>query len=515
MNNVLIKISRSIFFAGLAINVAACSSNAPAPVTVATETASPNTNRALSEGNETEQTIKSILDQLNIQPVPSNPAPILSPITPSDSSAVVWTLDTNSAPLTPKSNVIIPENIATENGDSSLAADALAAAFALIRQSTGISDALIKPTDAPTALIHKSTGGIRAAMLLPLNGTAKDIGTDMRRGAELAIFTLGNTDIDLTFHDTAGDIDQAMGDAISQGADIIIGPLFANNAMQIKPAAALANIPVLSFSNDSTAHGGGVWLIGQTPEQEIETVLNHALENLSPIDGAGRRQLAIAIITQDNAYGARVSQHAIKIIRGQAGIYAEQLTLEQPVLDDEKSLRQSIKGLTKWLPSSSGGASVGARRLPNFDIVLIAGDAGFSLRVAPVLSWYDLDSKIVQYLGTSVWDSAAILQEPSLIGGWFAQLPSDRSDGFSSIWQSVHQTRASKYAILAFDAVAMASTLDRASPDLLKQSLINDAGFSGFSGVFHLKPDGATLRSLEIRSITNNGFEVIAPPSIL
>jgi ABC-type branched-subunit amino acid transport system substrate-binding protein len=440
--------------------------------------------------------------------------------TEGDDSSVVWTTSTEFDEAQSTFG-LAPEALARETAkaqstsepgpeaphpaerDPLLAADALAAAFALIRQSTDINDALIQDKDVPLIKISKPPEAIRAAMLMPLDGAAKNIGDDMRGGAEQAIFVLGNDKIDLTFHDTSQGADRAMAGAIDQKADVIIGPLFAADTAKVRSIASRQNIPVLSFSNDSAVIGKDVWLIGQTPEQEIETVLGRALKVIKPLAASGRRHLSVAIIAESNEYGVRISNRAIDILAQHDGVSSQLLTLDKAVLADEKALREAIKNLTKWLPPASDDTI----KPPEFDIVLIAGGASFSLQVAPVLSWYDLDPKQVQYLGTSTWNSHIILQEPSLNGGWFAHLPP--SEKFSAIWSDIHQREASPYAVMAFDAVMLVSTLDPASSAELRSSLTSDLGFSGFSGIFKFNPDGTTLRQLEIRAITPNGYEVV------
>ena len=447
----------------------------------------------------------------------SNLKPSVSEDPPPNS--VIWTLDSQS-PLKPPANsevtiknrplasgqATIPA-IIPEGQDPSLAVDALAAAFAMIRQSAKLDDELIQPETTPTAIISKNPSVLRAAVLMPLEGLAETIGRDMRRGAELAVFTLGNQDIDLTFHDTSRDVVKSAQNAIAQGADVIIGPLFSENTRRVRPMAAAAGIPVLSFSNDSTIAGGGVWLMGQTPEQDVDTVLRKALAEVEPIDPKARNVPHMAIIAENNDYGQRVSQYAISVLSEKALATADLLTLSPDVLNDEKALKQSIKNLTGWLPASSEGVV----KTPKYDMVLIAGNVPFSLRVAPVLSWYDLNPEEVQYLGTSTWNTAAILQEPSLMQGWFADAPQANHDRFQQIWLDHFDQPASKHAILAFDAVAMASTLNASSPDTLTASLTNNQGFSGFSGLFRLNLDGRNTRLLEIRQIAANQAEVIVP----
>lgn len=488
------------------------------PTLEITENVESNENISLDE--ERAQTIQAIIDQLKQRDqqdnatTDDNDEPISEGLTSSQlrsenpvtenletEDKVIWSIDTGQRQDAPV------ETLIPEGSDPSLAAEALAAAFALVRDHTEISDTLVKEEGTPIEVISKPQGGVRAAVLVPLDGRAAAIGQEMQRGAELAIFTLGNSNIDLTFHDTSSGINSAMNAAMMQNPDIIIGPLFAENTKAAKPIAQIADVPILSFSNDSAVAGQNTWLISQTPEQEIETVLRHALQTITPIQDAERDLLSVGLIVQDSLYGNRISRHAIDVLTSDGGVTAEMLTLNKDVLADENTLRQSIKNLTKWIPPSSEGEE----RPPRFDIVIIAGDVSFGLRVAPVLSWYDLDPAKVKYLGTSQWTTAAILQEPSLNGGWFASQPSAQADQFQSLWSVTNQGRASKYAMMAFDAVALVSTLSPDHPQGITGALTSNPGFNGFSGAFKLAPFGQNTRQLEIREINSGSFDVIVP----
>ena len=488
------------------------------PTLEITENVESNENISLDE--ERAQTIQAIIDQLKQRDqqdnatTDDNDEPISEGLTSSQlrsenpvtenletEDKVIWSIDTGQRQDAPV------ETLIPEGSDPSLAAEALAAAFALVRDHTEISDTLVKEEGTPIEVISKPQGGVRAAVLVPLDGRAAAIGQEMQRGAELAIFTLGNPNIDLTFHDTSSGINSAMNAAMMQNPDIIIGPLFAENTKAAKPIAQIADVPILSFSNDSAVAGQNTWLISQTPEQEIETVLRHALQTITPIQDAERDLLSVGLIVQDSLYGNRISRHAIDVLTSDGGVTAEMLTLNKDVLADENTLRQSIKNLTKWIPPSSEGEE----RPPRFDIVIIAGDVSFGLRVAPVLSWYDLDPAKVKYLGTSQWTTAAILQEPSLNGGWFASQPSAQADQFQSLWSVTNQGRASKYAMMAFDAVALVSTLSPDHPQGITGALTSNPGFNGFSGAFKLAPFGQNTRQLEIREINSGSFDVIVP----
>ena len=535
MTGKTIGASKTILMASVFM-LSACGDNPPpvvtAPKPVAkTETVSAEKTEAPSppapaisistyEGDETppEETIASIIAQLKLTRPDSaqkddtseiSKALTRSTLTPSVPAApppnnVIWNLDTDQddGNKDDTDRAIIPEG-----QDPSLAADALAAAFAMIKNSAKIDDQVILPESAATTVVSKNETTLRAAVLLPLSGPAQKIGVDIRRGAELAIFTLDNPNIDLTFHDTSQDVAGAVTAAIEQKANLIIGPLFSENARKARPLAAMANMPILTFSNDSTVAGQGVWLIGQTPEKDIETVLTKALSEIKPIDEEARALPNLVIIAQDNDYGTRITQSAISLLRNQGGATADLLVINDDVLMDEKSLRQSIKNLTGWLPPSS----TGERKLPKYDMVLLAGHDAFSLRVAPVLSWYDLDPEQVLFIGPSSWNNAAILQEPSLKNGWFADVPQDNQNRFQQIWKDHFNEPASKPAILAFDAIALASTLDHDDSQMMIANLTQDQGFSGFSGMFRFHQDGTNTRLLEIRQINDQDTGVVFP----
>ncbi len=440
-----------------------------------------------------------------------SPPPVVSPLVnsedrpPADAPAVI-------APSLPPALADLPaasDSISDFGSDSSndlespLARDALLAAFSMIRDSADLSDDFIdRERSQPKATIKKDNS-IRAAILIPMTGPAKTIGEDLQRVANLAVFTLQNKNINLTFYDTGAGVENAMAAALSQQVDVIIGPLFAEDTKRVKGLALAANIPMLSLSNDRSVAGSGVWVLGQTPEQEVAAVLAFALDRVTPIGGSGMPSLMI--VTQESEYGQRMGQYAADFIRESGKTSADILTLSDDILNNEAALRRAIRRQVKWVKSTQDKINV-----PYYDMVLIAGDVPFSLRVSPVLSWYDLDSERVQYLGSSLWNRPAILQEPSLVGGWFAGAPSPHYKRFQKIWKRIFPQSPSLHAVLIFDAIAMVSASDYSTPELLRQSLINPDGFIGFGGRFKLLADGNNIRSLEIREIKPNAAEIIA-----
>ena len=105
--------------------------------------------------------------------------------------------------------------------DPSLASEALEAAFAMLaRREQGLpAEGFLMPKKAP--------GIMRIALLVPTSGAHNVLGSELQRGAELALFSLRNRQVELLVFDTAGDgADMAAREAVQAEADIIVGPLF-------------------------------------------------------------------------------------------------------------------------------------------------------------------------------------------------------------------------------------------------------------------------------------------------
>lgn len=105
---------------------------------------------------------------------------------------------------------------------------------------------------------------VRIGMLLPFNnGSAatRALAASMMKSAELAIFDAGNPDILLLTADE-GSTPEASAEAartlLAQGAEIIVGPLFAQATEAVGPIARDHGVPVISFSTDRHVAGNGV-----------------------------------------------------------------------------------------------------------------------------------------------------------------------------------------------------------------------------------------------------------------
>ena len=80
-----------------------------------------------------------------------------------------------------------------------------------------------------------STGAVKVALLLPLTGSGNtpSVAKALKQAAELALFDFDNPSVSLVPKDTRGTPDGARAaaeSAIQDGAELIIGPLFARRS---------------------------------------------------------------------------------------------------------------------------------------------------------------------------------------------------------------------------------------------------------------------------------------------
>ena len=349
------------------------------------------------------------------------------------------------------------------------------------------------PAPAPARFPQKNSEIQRAAVLLPLTGAYRQLGADLQKAINLAVISLNRPQFEVIFVDTGADADAAVRgaeEAVAAGADVFIGPLFSDQTAAIAPIVHAHDIPVLSFSNHSPNPLPNVWILGQQPEQELEAVLNYGLASLTAIDGIARQDIRVAVVVDDSVYGHNLRDFSLDYLQAAGVSRISRLLLDDAVLDDEAELRASIRQFAQWSEEEP---------TPIFDMVIICGDADFTLRVAPVLVWHDLDPASIRFIGSSQWSRVETINEPSLEGGLYAAVPNARHARFQSIWQRYFNSPAHALLPLGFDAVAVASLLT--ADKTPEEVFLRPTGFAGFSGVFRLYADGSNRRQFEVRVI--------------
>ena len=407
---------------------------------------------------------------------------------------IIWNLETAQKDKTAAQSDMAQNApdaaVALVGPDESLASDALEAAFAMIANRNPLA------AQQGFTLPRKPAAITRVGLLIPTSGVNGQLGMELQRGAELALFSMGDTTIELLVFDTAGGprAEEAARAALAAEVDIIIGPLFSRSVVAARAIAGTRNVPMLSLSNNLDVADRTSWLLGYMPEQQIELLLGHALT-------AGHTR--IAILAEQSPFGRRLATHALRRLK-QLGMTPEVVqTLSPAQLASEDQLKAAIQTFTGYEPPAEDEEAPAFADLPppRFEAVVFAGGAEFALRTAPVLAYYDAGSERVLYLGNAQWNQRRLLMEPSLHGALFASRPTDQDEKFNGLWTDIWDSRPGSLARLSFDAMAMITVAAKTRPRRWRSSLVANSGFNGFSGAYRLLPDGSNRRAFELRQI--------------
>jgi ABC-type branched-subunit amino acid transport system substrate-binding protein len=124
-------------------------------------------------------------------------------------------------------------------------------------------------------------GKVRVGLILPLTapGGGGVAGASFKNAAEMAVAEYSGSTVQLLIHDDKGTPDggrEAAQQALSEGAEIIVGPLFAPSVQAVGQVAKAAGKPVIAFSTDANVASKGVYLLSFMPESDVDTILEFA-----------------------------------------------------------------------------------------------------------------------------------------------------------------------------------------------------------------------------------------------
>ena len=116
----------------------------------------------------------------------------------------------------------------------------------------------------------------RVALLVPQTGPDAAVGESIANATTMAILDSRSDRVRITIYDTGAGAAAAAQQAIAEGNKLILGPLLADDVRAVAPIASAANVPLISFSNDSSVAGNGTYLLGFEPGQSVNRVVAYA-----------------------------------------------------------------------------------------------------------------------------------------------------------------------------------------------------------------------------------------------
>jgi len=329
------------------------------------------------------------------------------------------------------------------------------------------------------------TGPTRVALLLPLSGdpSLSSVGISMANAAQMAINYISSSpkiedNITLLLLDTgstAGGAAQQASAAISQGASLILGPLRGDQVLAAGAAAKSAGIPLIGFSNNSSAASAGVYLLNVLPETEIRRSLGYA---------AGRGRKTVAGIFPNTSFG-QAQQAAFQQVTPGLGIAAKGTFSFSAAAQASGIIAQLAPQLTSgaidtlFIPDRASAPSIGA----------MVAQAG----VPP--------GKVL-LVGSADWDmDPAITATPSLNGAIYPAVDDSGYQALKAEYVTKFAGNPHPLATIAYTAVILANAKPLVAARYSAAALTMPGGFNGRDGVFRFLPDGRSQYALVIKQV--------------
>ena len=371
------------------------------------------------------------------------------------------------------------------------------AALALAACTSGAFDrfgAGGEPPPAQEALPPQSaigTGQIHVGLILPLSaqGNAGIAAASMRNAAEMALAEFKEPNIQLLVKDDGGTPQGAQAaaqQAIAEGAEIIIGPLFAQSVSAVGQVARARNIPVIAFSTDASVAARGVYLLSFLPESDVKRIVDFAIS---------RGKKSFAALLPDNAYGSVVQAAFQSEVARRGG---RVVALEKYPLDPSR-MGEAVRKV--------------AQAASRADAIFIPDGADAVPQVVAALAANHVNLRRVQLLGTGLWDESRIFETPALNGGWYAAPDSAGFRNFTARYKARYGQEPVRTATLAYDATALIAALVKTQgPQRFSEQVLTGAsGFAGIDGIFRFRPDGTNERGLAVLRVAPGGGQVVSP----
>jgi ABC-type branched-subunit amino acid transport system substrate-binding protein len=331
------------------------------------------------------------------------------------------------------------------------------------------------------------TGQVKVGLILPLSasGNAGVAAQSMKNAAEMALAEFQNPNIQILIKDDGGSPSGAQAgaqQAVDEGAEILLGPLFATSVPAVAQVARTRGISVIAFSTDSSVAGRGVFLLSFLPESDVNRIVEYS---------ASIGKKSFAALLPENAYG-NVVEAAFKTAVSRRG--------------------GRIAAFEKYGADRATPARTVAQALGSADALMIADDGESVVATADALTAAGANLRNIQLLGTGLWDNPRVFSNPNLQGGLYAAPDPSGFRAFSGRYRTRYGNEPVRTATLAYDAVALVAALARTQGGqrFSQDVLTNPSGFAGIDGLFRFRADGTNERGLAVMRVGSTGGVAVA-----
>lgn len=325
----------------------------------------------------------------------------------------------------------------------------------------------------------------RIALLVPTSGPNAGVGQSIANATTMALLDTSAENIRITTYDTSKGSAAAVNHALADGNRLILGPLVGEDVKIAAPIARAANVPIISFSNDTSVAGNGVFLMGYTPNQAVSRVVTYA---------RSRGVQRFAALVPTGTYGERAGNAMLRAVEQAGGTVVSMQSFERS-------------------PASMTLAAKKLAQASAYEAVLIADGGRIAIQFAPIIRKNGgADARL---LGTELWNTeTALAASPAMRGAWFASV----SDAYYRQLATKYRVRfgSAPYRLssLGYDAVLLTVRIARdwkPGTPFPTARLTDDGGFAGIDGPFRFRANGTAERALEVQQVDAGKFTVIEP----
>jgi len=323
----------------------------------------------------------------------------------------------------------------------------------------------------------------RIALLVPTSGSNAGVGQSIANATTMALLDTKAENVRITTYDTGRGAITAVNKAIADGNTLILGPLTSDNAKAAAPAARKAGVPIISFSNDTSVAGNGVFAMGYSPAQSVERVVSFARSK-------GIERFAALVPT--GVYGERTGNALLSAVRSSGGTVVS--------MQNYSRSSASVTAAIKKLAASS-----------DYQAVLIADGGRVAIQAAPVIR--QNGGANARILGTELWNTeSGLTSSAALQGAWFASVPDAYYRQLASKYRSRFGKAPYRLSAMGYDAVLLTIKIAQDWKPGRKfpvSKLTEKGGFAGIDGAFRFGSDGVAQRALEVQQIGSGRLSVI------
>ncbi len=343
-----------------------------------------------------------------------------------------------------------------------------------------------KPPPRPvTPGIPQDTERHRVALLVPLSGTNAGVGRSLANATQLALLDTKSERVRITSYDTTqGGAASAAQRAIADGNQLILGPLLSEEVRAVAPIAKRANVPLLSFSNDTSVAGNGAYVLGYAPAQSIERVVQYAKRS-GINDFAG--------LVPSGLYGERASTAFLRAVEGAGARVTSIQTYDRAAT----SVNAAVGRLTRASP---------------FQAVLIADSAGTASLAVPALRRGGANARV---LGTELWNADSnVGSNAALNGAWYASVSNNLYRQYATKYRARFGSAPFRLSSLGYDSVLLIVRIARdwrVGDSFPEARLVDRDGFAGLDGAFRFGRDGVAERALEVQEVRGGTTATVSP----